>query len=95
MFFEICFTISFQALPRVFGSFRYSGIGDRNADYLENSGYTYWDRSFDLRVDVFRESKYLPDITLGMQDIIGTGLYSVEYIVASINILDKFIIQIV
>ena len=81
-------TLTFQALPRVTGAFRYSGVGDRNRLFIE-SGYTNWDRSFDLRIDVLKESSYLPDLTIGLQDFIGTGMYSSEYLVASKTFLDK------
>ena len=43
-------TIGFQALPRVFATFRYSGIGDKQIGWKQKSGYAIWDRSFDLRV---------------------------------------------
>ena len=71
-------TLSFQALPRINGSFRYSGIGEKSTGYTEDSGYAIWDRSFDLRVDLLKEQKIVPDLTLGFQDIIGTGAYSGE-----------------
>ena len=47
-----------------------------------------WDRSFDLRFDLLKERKYLPTITAGFQDVIGTGLYSAEYLVASKNLFN-------
>ena len=81
-------TLTFQALPRVTGAFRYSGVGDRNRLFIE-SGYTNWDRSFDLRIDVLKENSYLPDLTIGLQDFIGTGMYSSEYLVASKTFLNK------
>ena len=87
-------TLSFQALPRVFGAFRYSGVGDVDAEYYQNSGYTYWDRSFDLRFDLLNESNLIPDLTLGMQDVIGTGLYSAEYLVASKSFLITLELQV-
>ena len=74
--------LSFQALPNVFGAFRYTGIGDKKYYYHE-SGYTSWDRSFDLRIDLLKEKKLIPSVTMGYQDVIGTGNYSAEYIVAS------------
>ena len=82
-------TISFQALPNVFAAFRYSGIGDKNDYYIE-SGYTTWDRSFDLRVDLSKENNLRPSITVGLQDIIGTGIYTAEYLVASKTFFKKF-----
>ena len=81
-------TLTFQALPRVFGAFRYSGIGDKKKLNID-SGYTYWDRSFDLRVDILKKNNILPDVTLGLQDFIGTGMYSGEYLVASKEIKNK------
>lgn len=75
-------TLSFQITPRVSGSFRYSGVKD-----LAIGGYgvgeTYYDRSFDLRFKVFEESRYIPDITVGLQDFVGTGIYSAEFIAAT------------
>ena len=53
------------------------------------SGYTNWDRSFDLRIDILKENKYLPDLTMGLQDFIGTGMYSGEYLVASKTFLSN------
>ncbi len=82
-------TISFQALPRIYGAFRYAGIGDRDTYYI-NSGYTTWDRSFDLRIDAFKEKKFFPEITVGFQDVVGTGNYSAEYLVASKSIMGLF-----
>ena len=82
-------TIGFQALPFVYGAFRYSGIGDKQNYYID-SGYTTWDRSFDLRLDLLKEKKFMPDVTLGFQDIIGTGIYSTEYLVASKSFFETF-----
>ncbi|WP_395004154.1 YjbH domain-containing protein [Cypionkella sp.] len=73
-------TLSFQITPRLSGSFRYSSIehwGSRTAPS------TLYDRSFDLRYKLISEGRYLPNLTLGMQDFIGTGVFSGEYIVAT------------
>ena len=83
-------TLSFQALPNVFATFRYSGIGDKKIGYHSTSGYATWDRSFDLRLDILKNQKLLPDLTVGLQDLIGTGIYSGEYFVASKTILNSF-----
>ena len=82
-------TLTFQALPRISGAFRYSGVGDKEVFFIK-SGYANWDRSFDLRVDILKQNKILPDLTLGLQDFIGTGFYSGEYLVASKTILNNF-----
>jgi hypothetical protein len=71
--------LTFQALPWLEATFRYSinyalpPIGQR----------ALYDRSFDLKFRLFEEGKYTPQVALGFQDIVGTGVYSAEYFVAS------------
>lgn len=77
-------TLSFQISPRLSGSFRYGGT--RNWDDVVGSRFeTYYDRSFDLRYQVLNEGRYVPAVTIGLQDFIGTGLQSGEYIAATKN----------
>ncbi|MFV0492649.1 MAG: YjbH domain-containing protein [Pseudorhodobacter sp.] len=83
-------TLSFQITPRLSGSFRFSATRDWN-DRLACApactgvdGYsTYYDRSFDLRYQIFEESRYVPAVTIGLQDLAGTGIYSGEYVAAT------------
>ena len=75
--------ISFQALPRVGVSFRYTGHGIGG---LEANGRINHDRSFDAHISVLNEGKYIPQISLGLRDFIGTGWYSSEYIVGTKSI---------
>ena len=78
-------TLTFQVAPRVSGSFRYVGI-DENAyrPTLDRpSDKLIFDRSFDLRVLVLPETDLRPAITIGLQDLAGTGKLSSEYVVAS------------
>ena len=77
--------IAFQALPRLGVAFRYSGHG---IDGGEAYGRVNHDRSFDLHISIFDEGKYLPGISLGLRDFIGTGWYSSEYIVGTKSIGD-------
>ena len=72
-------TLTFQATPRLSASFRYVGIQNFNTGGFE----TYRDRSFDVRYLAFREGKYRPAVTIGLQDFAGTGIYASEYIVAT------------
>ncbi|MEP1767367.1 MAG: YjbH domain-containing protein [Sulfitobacter sp.] len=74
-------TLTFQALPRVQASFRYAGIKDANIAGFD----TYRDRSFDVRFLLNRESRYLPALTLGLQDFAGTGIYAGEFVAATKN----------
>ena len=72
-------TTTFQALPWLSGSFRYNGIQNWNFGGFQ----TYYDRGFDVRVRLLKERRLLPQVTLGLQDFIGTGIYAGEYIVAT------------
>ena len=75
--------ISFQALPRVGVSFRYTGHGINGH---EAYGRVNHDRSFDVHISVLDEGTYIPAISLGLRDFIGTGWYSSEYIVGTKSI---------
>ncbi len=75
--------ISFQALPRIGVSFRYGGLGLGGS--FAQGRYT-WDRSFDAHISVLDEGKYIPAISLGLRDFVGTGWYSSEYLVGTKSI---------
>lgn len=76
------FSAGFQVLPRVNLTFRYSGIGDLGGA-TASSGYSLWDRSLDLSLLLLREGDYLPAVSLGIRDVLGTGVLSSEYLVAT------------
>ena len=75
--------ISFQALPSVGVSFRYTGHG---SDGSEAYGRINHDRSFDIHISILDEGTHIPAISLGLRDFIGTGWYSSEYIVSTKSI---------
>ncbi|WP_136443330.1 YjbH domain-containing protein [Pacificoceanicola onchidii] len=75
-------TITFQITPRLSGSFRYTGIENFNHP-ASNADGVYYDRSFDLRYQLIKESDYLPSVVIGLQDFVGTGILGGEYIVAT------------
>ena len=66
-------TLNFQITPRLSGSFRYSAV----------AGTSLYDRSFDLRYQLLTETDLRPSVVVGLQDFIGTGIYSAEYLVAT------------
>ena len=76
---QIRSTLTFQILPGLSGSFRYSTF------YKEWTGDArqHWGRSFDLRYQVRPETRLMPAISLGVQDFIGTGVFSGEYVVGT------------
>lgn len=74
-------TMNFQPLPWFEGSFRYTIIDGffpfrRGQDDL-------FDRSFDFKVKVFDQGNWWPSVAAGIQDIVGTGVYSAEFVVAT------------
>ena len=75
------FTLTFQPTPWMSASFRYTGIDNWNLGGFS----TYYDRGFDLRFRLKKETRLWPEITLGLQDFVGTGIYAAEYFVATKN----------
>jgi hypothetical protein len=85
------YAIGYQVLPRVEASFRYTIFNARklspipgtecvaNADYCDGSR----DRSFEVKIKLFEESNYLPAVSVGARDLLGTGVWSSEYVAAS------------
>lgn len=76
-------TLSFQVLPRLSASFRYSGIAGLMPDPGRPTFSTLYDRSFDIKFRLVNEAQYMPAIAIGLQDFIGTGVYGGEYLVAT------------
>lgn len=74
-------SLRFQLTPRLSGVFRYVGIHDWNDDGFA----TYYDRNFDVSYQILTEGRFLPSVTIGLQDFVGTGLSSAEYIAATKN----------
>jgi hypothetical protein len=72
------YNLAFQVLPWLEASFRYSGLQHFNPDYP-----VYYDRAFGLKARLWDEDGDLPAVAIGIDDIVGTGVYSGEYIVAS------------
>ena len=67
------YSISYQATPWLEGTFRYTGFND----------WFYYDRNYEAKARLLREQDYLPQVAIGIRDIVGTGFYGSEYLVAS------------
>ena len=85
---------SFQVMPRVSGTFRYSII----QDFADNSrtdplallfDYQLFDRSFDVQIKVLDEARDGVDVAVGLRDFLGTGIFSSEYIVATKSVSER------
>jgi exopolysaccharide biosynthesis protein YbjH len=79
-------SVTFQFSKRISGTFRYIGIRNWNSEGFD----TYRDRSFDFRFLLAEEGRYLPAVTVGLQDLAGTGIYAAEYIAATKNFSRPF-----
>ena len=71
-------TLTFQLAPRLSGSFRYTNIPG-----YELNGTARYDRSFDLRFQMLDEGDWWPAVSIGLQDYLGTGVFSGEYLFAT------------
>ena len=67
------FSITYQATPWLQGTFRYTGFDE----------FFYWDRNYEFKARLWEEELYLPQVAVGIRDIVGTGVFGSEYLVAS------------
>ena len=88
--------LRFQITPRLSGIFRYVGLHDYEKHLCQptcadgQDAYTYYDRNFDISYQIVTEGRYWPAVSIGVQDFVGTGLYSAEYMVGTKAIGPKF-----
>lgn len=79
-------TLQFQISPHLSGVFRYVDLHDYDKHVRQpdcSNADTYYDRNFDIIYQILKEGRFWPAITVGVQDFIGTGLFSAEYIVGT------------
>ena len=67
------FSITYQATPWLQGTFRYTGFND----------FFHWDRNYEVKVRLWEEELLLPQVAVGIRDIVGTGIFGSEYVVAN------------
>ncbi|MEO0995785.1 MAG: YjbH domain-containing protein, partial [Pseudomonadota bacterium] len=79
-------TLSVQVFPFLEASFRYSVLDDFFAE--DSTRRALYDRSIDLKLRVVEEGALWPSVAIGLQDFLGTGVYSGEYVVGSKRLLD-------
>lgn len=70
--------LTFQISPRLSGTFRYSRI-----EGIAPGGGTVYDRSFSLHYRLLDETRWRPAVAVGINDLVGTGIYGGEYVVAT------------
>lgn len=67
------YALTYQVAPWLEGTFRYTGFRD----------FFYWDRNYELKARLLKEQGYLPQVAVGIRDLIGTGVFGSEYLVAT------------
>lgn len=79
------YSTSVQMLPWLEATVRYTDVRTRQySPYEDFSGdQTYKDKGFDLKLRLWQESFWLPEVSIGKRDIGGTGLFDSEYLVGS------------
>ena len=71
-------TVAFQISPAVEAAFRYNTVSNWGGP-----SDSYYDANFDLRFRVLEANGWQPSVVVGLQDLVGNGLNSAEYIVAT------------
>ncbi|MAK71158.1 MAG: polysaccharide biosynthesis protein [Idiomarinaceae bacterium] len=77
--------LSIQLFPWLEATLRYNDVRTRFYSPVESfSGdQTYKDRAIDVKLRLLEESQYLPEISVGLRDVGGTGRFSGEFIAAN------------
>lgn len=76
-------TLTFQLTPKLSGSFRYSSLYSVRPTVGSPPREFFFDRSFSVHYRIFDEGARWPAVAVGLNDFLGSGVYSSEYIVAS------------
>ncbi|WP_137807625.1 YjbH domain-containing protein [Pseudomonas sp. G(2018)] len=78
------YSVSLQPFEWLEGSFRYTAITNRPYGPESLSGdQSYKDKAVDVKLRLWQESHWAPELALGFRDVGGTGLFSSEFLVAN------------
>ena len=78
------YAIDATALPWLEAGFRYTAVANVLYGPVSFSGgQSYKDRAVSIKVRLAEESSSIPEISLGLRDLAGTGLFGSEYLVAT------------
>ena len=69
-------------------SYQYTDVSNRlySTVFAFSGNQTYKDKGFDAKIRLIQETNSFPQISVGLRDMAGTGIFSSEYLVASKNI---------
>lgn len=79
------YSVSMALFPWLETTIRYTDVRTRmySNDPSFSGNQTYKDKSFDVKLRLWEEGYYLPQVAVGKRDIGGTGLFDSEYLVAN------------
>ncbi|HEX4918487.1 MAG TPA: YjbH domain-containing protein, partial [Limnobacter sp.] len=78
------YSVMLQPFNWLEGGFRYTKITNRLFGPEAFSGdQKYLDKNIDAKLRLWKESAYIPEIAVGLNDVGGTALFASEYLVAS------------
>jgi len=78
------YSIMLQPFDWLEGGFRYTKITNRQFGPESFSGdQKYLDKNIDAKLRLWKESAYVPEVAVGINDVGGTALFASEYLVAS------------
>src|SRR5690606_10472376 len=75
-------SLSLQPFDWAEFGFRYTSIHNRQYE-ASSTDRSNLDKGVDLKLRLWKESRYLPEVALGWRDLGGTGLFSSEYLVGN------------
>lgn len=74
------YSLNYQATPWLESTFRYTIF---NPDKVAGSSDDLYDRSYEVKLRLIRERRLFPQVAVGIRDVLGTGAWGSEYLVAS------------
>ncbi|GAB7214423.1 YjbH domain-containing protein [Dickeya oryzae] len=79
------YSVSMQVTDWLEATIRYTDVRTRLYSQVESfsGSQSYKDKSFDVKARLWQEGRLLPQVSLGLRDIAGTGLFDSEYVVGS------------
>ncbi|WP_167347667.1 YjbH domain-containing protein, partial [Type-D symbiont of Plautia stali] len=79
------YSASLQLFPWLETTVRYTDVRTRRYSAVEgfSGNQSYKDKAFDVKLRLWQESYWLPEVAVGSRDLGGTGLFDSEYLVAT------------
>ncbi len=74
------YSLNYQITPWLESTFRYTIF---NPDDVAGSSDNLFDRSYEVKLRLIRERRLFPQVAVGIKDVLGTGAWGSEYLVAT------------